>query len=646
MTTTCATCAFPIAAAARGLCARCLLHAGLSPSSGPLPRPFGKYTLLAKLGEGGSGVVFRARDPDLEREVALKVLKGGDGADSDHVVAFQTEARDGAALRHEGIVRVLDVGSCDGQPFFTMDLIEGRTLATCASEFRGRPRTAAALIAAVARAIQHAHKNLLLHCDLKPENILLDEAGNPHVADFGIARRVGDASSGGGPIVGRFVFAGTRPYMAPERWDRARAPDVAVDVYGLGAILHELLSGEPPVASPPSGLRLDADPDLQAVCMKCLRRAPEERYASAAAVAADLERYLADEEVTARRPSRRERAARIARRHPTGTVLAGSALLLLATTAVVAVSVARAQEHELRADVLKVNAYAARALAGAVLYELRDLADQLERGVGAAAPAALHAVLERPESPPALAAWRRLPLPPRFDSLLLLDEEGRAVARTPAGAVDLRDERLDWRDYFGGAATHGSAARAWVSRGYVSRADGTARFAVALAVRDAGGALRGVVAGGVDSAVALGSLTLIDPGEPGRIASLLARRDRERRDDPLPDDWMVLLHEGVAHGSVHRPIPARAATPAARAQDDDYRDPVPGFEGRWLAGLAPVPGTPFVAVVQTRHDAAIAANQRLARRLRLAGLFALAVATSGALLLLGVQRHRRRRARA
>src|SRR4051812_34441360 len=147
MTTTCPTCALPVPSDGPGLCVGCLLRAGLSPQPEPFPRPFGKYTLIARLGEGGSGVVFRARDPDLQRDVALKVLKAADRVRSERVVAFQTEARDGAALRHEGIVRVLDVGTHDGQPFFTMDLIEGGTLDGCIAAFRDRPRAAAALVA-------------------------------------------------------------------------------------------------------------------------------------------------------------------------------------------------------------------------------------------------------------------------------------------------------------------------------------------------------------------------------------------------------------------------------------------------------------------------------------------------------------------
>jgi serine/threonine-protein kinase len=458
--------------------------------------------------------------------------------------------------------------------------------------------------------------------------------------------------------------------MAPEQIHSPRDLTVAVDVYGLGAVLYELLAGRAPavgetaaeiVASimdrdPPRPRTLagagDVDADLETICLKCLRKAPGERYASAAGVAADLDRYLADEPIAARPPTTPERVRRVVRRHPVATGVAAAALALLVAVAVAAVSVARVQERELRAEVLKANAYAARALSGAVAFELRELADELSR---AARAPATWAALRRPTNTAALEAWHAQPLPRRFDSVMLLDVDGRWLARSPRPNRSFGGQDFCWREYCAAAVRLGRAGKTGVhvARSYTSLADGTSRFSLSTPVYDAEGRWLGVLQGAVDSAGALGALALIDPGERHRMATLVARRDRERPGDPLPDDWIVLLHDGVARGTLYRMenrgplagLPVADEAPVATApvaEDDDHRDPVPGFGGRWLAATSPVPGTPFAVIVQTRHEAAVAANARLASRLRAAGMAALGLAlVTGAALFLRTRARRR-----
>jgi len=671
MTTPCRICGLPLPDRAGALCPRCLMRTALAAPRDRFPRRFAKYELRRELGRGGVGIVYEAHDPDADRLVALKVLREGDLAAADDVARFEREARRSAALHHAGIVGVLDVGSHDGHPYFTMELVPGGALADHVDDFRRQPRAAARLVADVARSIHYAHQRLVLHRDLKPANILLDHGGRPRVADFGVAQRL-DASTLTAPA----GLRGTLPYMAPEQIASPSDLTVAVDVYGLGAVLYELLCGRPPIAGatmaelarnvveqepiPPRALAgpdaPDLDVDLETICMKCLRKVPGDRYASAAGVAADLDRYLADEPIAARRPTRRERLARTVRRHPTSSVLAAIAALLLGTTAGVAVSVARAQEKELRGEALKVNAYAARALSGAVSFELRALADEL---VERSRQPALAALLAHPDDAQAATAWAAHALPPRFDSMMVSDTRGRALARAGRSDHDVTGLLFDWRDYFVGSARLGRAGlrRVHFGRAYRSKADGTVRFSLSTPLYDAAGAWCGVLEAAVGTATALGDLALIDPAEQGRVAVLVALRDRDEPDDPLPDDWLVLLHEGVAHGSWHRMAnrgglaelaAARAAAgagerPGFPVPDDDHRDPVPGFEGRWLAGMAPVGSTPFAMVVQTRYDTAVAATQRLAGRLRKGFGATLGIAIAIGALVVGITRARRAR---
>lgn len=267
---------------------------------------FGDYLLLEEIARGSSGVVFRARQTSLDRVVALKMLRDPLLMNDADVQRFRAEAKAAAALDHPGIVPIYEVGEHAGQGYFSMKLIEGGTLQVRAGEFR-EPRTAAALIARVARAVHHAHERGILHRDLKPGNILIDRSGAPLVVDFGTARKMGLE----GTLTQHGQIIGTPHYMAPEQArGENRGLTAAADIYSLGAILYELLAGKrlfdgetmltllrQVTEQRPPPLRI-GDRDLEAIVMRSLEKVPAARHASADAFADELERWLRGEPPT------------------------------------------------------------------------------------------------------------------------------------------------------------------------------------------------------------------------------------------------------------------------------------------------------------------------------------------------------------
>ena len=274
----------------------------------------GDYELLEEVGRGGQGVVFRARQKSLNRTVALKVISLGQWASKAHLKRFRREAEAAASLDHPGIVPIYEVGERDGSCYFSMKFVEGGQLDEVVRRTPMSIRQAAELIAKVARTVHYAHEHGILHRDIKPGNILLDEKGEPHLTDFGLARLLDTESS----VTRTMEVLGTPSYMAPEQAaGETTKLSKRTDVYGLGAVLYQLLTGQPPFAGGTTyetiRLLLDTEPrqprllnpkidrDLSTICLKCLEKDPQRRYSSALALAEDLEHWLKHEPIQAKR---------------------------------------------------------------------------------------------------------------------------------------------------------------------------------------------------------------------------------------------------------------------------------------------------------------------------------------------------------
>jgi len=304
--------------------------------------PIPGYEMQAILGHGGVGVVYRAKHIKLNRTVAVKMLLSGVYASWIERTRFLREAEAVARLSHPNVVQVYDMGEWEGRPYFTMELVEGQALAHVLSRSPWPVDKAVSLMITLARAVEAAHGAKIVHRDLKPGNILLAADGTPKISDFGLARRVDEDTN--------FTISGTKvgtpQYMAPEQaLGRIDEIGPATDIYSLGAILYELLTGRPPFCGestaetqrqlvfldpvPPSRLNPRVPADLDTICLTCLHKQPGGRYPSAAALAEDLTHFSRDEAISARRPGAIERWARRIRRHPTATVATIAAVLLV-----------------------------------------------------------------------------------------------------------------------------------------------------------------------------------------------------------------------------------------------------------------------------------------------------------------------------
>jgi WD40 repeat protein len=301
------------------------------------------YEILGELGRGGMGVVYKARQIALNRLVALKMVLAGGHASAADLARFRREAEAVARLQHPHIVQIYEVGEADGRPFFSLEYVEGGSLADKLNGTPLAPRQAAELVEVLARAVQAAHERGIVHRDLKPANVLLTADGQPKITDFGLAKRLdgdkGQTQSG--------AIVGTPSYMAPEQAGaHARGVGPTADVYALGAILYELLTGRPPfkAATPldtvlqvvseepvaPSRLQPKVPRDLETVCLKCLQKDPAQRYPNARDLAEDLGRFLAGEPISARPVGLWGRAVKWARRRPAVAALAAGLVLVTA----------------------------------------------------------------------------------------------------------------------------------------------------------------------------------------------------------------------------------------------------------------------------------------------------------------------------
>ena len=290
---------------------------------------FGNYELLLEVGRGGMGVVFKARQKGLDRLVAIKMILGNHLASPEQVGRFYAEARAAARLQDPHVVSIHDVGQIHGQHYFAMEFIDGPSLAQRLSAGPMDPEDGARLVAVVARAVSRLHHQGIVHRDLKPSNILLDHEGRPFVTDFGLAKMF----SGDRPETVSNAIVGTPSYMAPEQAAGGRGEvGPRSDVYSLGAILYEILTGRPPFEernpldtlvqvlesepTPPTRLRGSIPKALEAICLKTLEKSPGDRYASASALADDLDRFATGELVEAQKLGVWPTLRRWARREP------------------------------------------------------------------------------------------------------------------------------------------------------------------------------------------------------------------------------------------------------------------------------------------------------------------------------------------
>jgi serine/threonine protein kinase/Tfp pilus assembly protein PilF len=407
----CAKCgATVLADAPQGFCSVCLFRKGLGsidnengdglePTASRIQMEFGDYELLEEIGRGGQGVVYRARQKSLNRIVALKVIGLGHWATEAHLKRFRMEAEAAAHLDDPRIVPIYEIGERDGACYYSMKFIEGGQLDKIVGSELMPVRQAAELIAKLARTLDYAHQHGVLHRDVKPGNILLDSKGEPHLTDFGLDRLVETEST----ITRTLEVLGTPSYMAPEQAAGNNTELTrATDVYGLGAVFYQLLTGHPPFAGgttyetvrlvleteprPPRFWNPKIDRDVATICLKCLEKDPQRRYASALALAEDLERWLKHEPIRARRTGVFTRSRKWVRRNP---MTAALILSLAALAAVVGVIVGNGESirptaiPEKSIAVLpfenrsedKANAYFAEGIQDEILTRLSKIAD-------------------------------------------------------------------------------------------------------------------------------------------------------------------------------------------------------------------------------------------------------------------------------
>ncbi len=428
--------------------------------SDPAQRDFGDYELLEKIGQGGMGVVYRVRQKALDREVALKLLAAGPWASTDFINRFRQEAQSAARMEHPNIVTVFETGSREDLHYFSMRLVRGESLATRLRDSGPwKPIAAARLMRTIAEAVDYAHRLGVLHLDLKPGNILIDEHGEPLVADFGLARRLDQVLAEQSNEV-----SGTPSYMAPEQAQaHSQRIGMATDIYGLGAIFYELLTGVPPflAATPqetlqrvvtdevqsPCERRPGIPADLEAICLKCLAKEPEARYAQARELAEDLGRFIEGRAVSVRPLRMPQRILRWARREPRlATAVVASVLALV-------IGLVATSQQWRRAE---GNAEASRSLLWDSRREAAFRLEQDGKGYEALTRLLSNTVEEEHAGKTDAAALERRRIgmllsqgATLIDRMVVADANPMAVEVSPDGrlmAMALNDETVRWYD--------------------------------------------------------------------------------------------------------------------------------------------------------------------------------------------------------
>jgi serine/threonine-protein kinase len=647
----CGACRAELVATTWGeLCGACALSNALAEGG----QRVGEYECFQLLGEGAMGAVHLAKHVASDEVVALKLAKQDLLELPGGIALFRQQAKLESALKHRNIVHVTGVGTHEGTPYLVMPLMEGGTLAEPENAARYRdPYERLGLLLTITRAVQFAHEHGVLHCDLKPANILFDAAHEPYVSDFGLARNIG--ISGTSELDG--VQGGTRGWMSPEQV-RGEPLTTASDVFALGILLHRLATGELPFGDGPDFeervLTATLPPlrswtpelawALEAVAHKALQKQPEARYKSAVALVGDLERLASDQPVRGRSIPFWGHAWHWAQRHPGAR---NAIFLLLPCFAVLTLLMSASQRAELRRTVLDMNAYAASGQAAAVLYQLREYADTIERAAADPAVRELTRGPLRQPSPPAVPGAdpcrtqteleNPAPLAPyaeKFATFVVLDAEGCARARISAESTLPEYVRTSYDGHYVLQAA-GDAARPFrathVRKAYRSSVSLLIKFAVSTPLFEAGQSI-GVVAGSMTAASTLELPRMKRHETKDQMTVLIGPFEGERLSgfgaSSTAPEYTFLVHPRLSLGQKETLDGADSARPAsvfratsgtpqfglgtaAPLQRADYVDPLLG--DRWLAAFAPVGATGYVVLVQTRDAVAIRPSNGLQR---------------------------------
>jgi serine/threonine-protein kinase len=459
---------------------------------------------LEQLGRGGFGTVWKARDLELDRVVAIKVPRHLQLPDLNAKQLFR-EARAVAQLIHPHIVRVHEIGREEDTYYIVSEFIDGVPLSDYAGHQALSAGEAAALCATIARAIHCAHQQGVIHRDLKPNNVLIDRKGEPHITDFGLAKR--DATEVTVTADGQ-IF-GTPAYMSPEQArGESHLADQRTDVYALGVILFQLLTGELPFrgntgmllhqilhAEPPSPRMLEEQTprDLETICLKCMDKNPQRRYPSAADLADDLERWARDEPIRARPVGLFEKQLRWCRRHPWSATVAAAVVLTLLMLGVGIVAVDRARDQRLRLADSHLNDFSRVQQMSQRVEQTAD-SPALPEMLARRDLQALDALCQQLFTSEKRAGDSSVPQS-HFASWFVLDAQGVMLAIAPLKRnVVGRD--YSGRDYFQGAKRRRKelgVSSVHISQVFVSENDGLHKFAISAPVRDPQGTLLGVV---------------------------------------------------------------------------------------------------------------------------------------------------------
>jgi serine/threonine-protein kinase len=596
------------------------------PGTVPLPFQFGKYEVLEELGRGGMGVVYKARNLELGRLEALKVIRMGQFASAAEIARFKDEARAASELDHPNIVPIYEFGEHEGQHYFTMKLIEGKSLQANLDAYRNDPLHAVRLMATVAGAVGYANGRLILHRDLKPGNILLDAAGQPHVTDFGLAKRLD--SAGEVDITGE--FAGTVPYMPPEQVSRQKKRlNVSVDVYGLGATLFALVTGRPPFlgetfvdtirkiqdepAPDPRTFNPRVSKSIAAICLKCLQKDPLKRYENTTVLADRLEKVRDGLPIPEVPETWLEKVRRSARRHAGAITLAAMAAALVLAVAGHFLFRAATRAGR-RQEILLTNATMAQDIADRFRRQLKEWSDRIQRAAG---DPELAKLLESRDFDGLQQFCQRMPFDlETFDSWTVLDAGGTMRARTPDNFNRQEARNFRERDYFQGPLVHveRGIVHAHVSRAFRTTHAQTYNIALSAPVVQNATVL-GVLRVSVSTGTTLGLAQLHDSRRRVVVVAPWETSYPQDDTDKRPG-YRIILHPSLTPAQTPVPLshphivalslhscgeefglPGRERSPLYQ---NHYLDPVDG--GSWLAGFAPIGNTGHVVIVQQREE--------------------------------------------